>query len=284
MSLNMYLLEQCANKEPEEANIDDGGLDTFGKHYSPDVFQNSDKMFDGTNVKEQCADKEPELPNIDDGGLETSGQHFSPDVVQTLDKIFDSTKKIDVCFYYLRKKSKYEPHNSYKYSIVDCNFMNTIRSVIEVYFVDDPNLIEGGQEYHINKYINGFYIHVVVPRHTVNNIVIPINIKDRHHCVLIVLSFSERCIFLHDSYESSGYYVVVLSKIKKLAEIIPLCLHACNFYEKKGIDLHNHPRDKDKDSTDLFDVLFEEGLPQQPSGSLDCGLYMVRYAECLSYG
>ncbi|KAM3328509.1 hypothetical protein P3S68_033201 [Capsicum galapagoense] len=41
---------------------------------------------------------------------------------------------------------------------------------------------------------------------------------------------------------------------------------------------------KDKDSSDMFDVLFQESLPQQPSGSLDCGVYMVTYAECLSYG
>ncbi|PHT40144.1 hypothetical protein CQW23_18998 [Capsicum baccatum] len=34
----------------------------------------------------------------------------------------------------------------------------------------------------------------------------------------------------------------------------------------------------------MFDVFFEDNLPQQPSGSLDCGLYVVTYAECLSYG
>ncbi|PHT69818.1 hypothetical protein T459_24922 [Capsicum annuum] len=34
----------------------------------------------------------------------------------------------------------------------------------------------------------------------------------------------------------------------------------------------------------MFDVLFQENLPQQLNGSLDCGVYMVTYAECLSYG
>ncbi|KAF3615209.1 hypothetical protein FXO38_17788 [Capsicum annuum] len=43
--------EQCADTEYEQANIDDGGLETSGQHYSPDVVQNSDKMFDVTNVK-----------------------------------------------------------------------------------------------------------------------------------------------------------------------------------------------------------------------------------------
>ncbi|KAF3675297.1 hypothetical protein FXO37_05951 [Capsicum annuum] len=94
----------------------------------------------------------------------------------------------------------------------------------------------------------------------------------------------KRCIFLYDSYESNGHYVVVLTEIEKIAKIIPLCLQGCDFYVKKGIDLQNHSRYKDKDSSDMFDVLFEDDLPQQSSESLDCGVFMVMYAECLSYG
>ncbi|KAF3640704.1 hypothetical protein FXO38_22014 [Capsicum annuum] len=101
----------------------------------------------------------------------------------------------DVCFYYLRKKSKYDPNRSYKSSTVDCNFMNIIRSIHDVYSADAANLTAGGQE-------------------------------------------------------------LILKTIQ----------------------------DKDKDSSDMFDVLFQESLPQQPSGILDCGVYMVTYAECLSYG
>ncbi|KAF3678324.1 hypothetical protein FXO37_04437 [Capsicum annuum] len=93
-------------------------------------------------------------------------------------KIVKKFKQIDVCFYYLRKKLKYDPNRSYKFNTVDCKFMN----------------------------------------------------------------------------------------------------------DKKGIDLQNYPRYKDKDSSNMFDVLFEENLPQQLSKSLDCGVYMVTYAECLSYG
>ncbi|PHT38826.1 hypothetical protein CQW23_22399 [Capsicum baccatum] len=111
-----------------------------------------------------------------------------------------------------------------------------------------------------------------------------INIKEKHHWVLAVLSFSDRCIFLYGSYESSGHHSVVLAEIEKLGEIIPLCLQSCDFYDKKGIDLQNHPRYKDKDSSNMFDILFEENFPPQPSGSLDCRIYMVTYTECLSYG
>ncbi|PHT76227.1 hypothetical protein T459_19749 [Capsicum annuum] len=176
--------------------------------------------------------------------------------------------QINVCFYYLKKKSKYDPNRSYKFSTVDCNFMNIIRSVHDVYSVDDPNLTAGGQKVYLNEYINGIRMHASVPWHTMEDIYIPVNIKKKHHWVLAVLSFSERCIFLYDSYESFGHYPTVLAEIEKLAEIILLCLQACDFYDKKGIDLNNHPRYKDKNSTNMFDVLFEENLPQKPSGSL----------------
>ncbi|KAF3684183.1 hypothetical protein FXO37_01473 [Capsicum annuum] len=173
-----------------------------------------------------------------------------------------TNSQIDVCFYYLRKKSKYDPNRSYKYNTVDCNFMDIIRFVHDVYSVDDPNLTAGGQEAHLNEYINGLRMHTLLPWHTIEDIYIPVNIKEKHHWVLTVLSFSERCIFLYDSYESSSHYSAVFAEIRKLAEIIPLCLQDCDFYDRKGIDLQNHSRYKDKDSSNLFDVLFKDNLPQ----------------------
>ncbi|KAF3670408.1 hypothetical protein FXO38_07105 [Capsicum annuum] len=74
-----------------------------------------------------------------------------------------SDEHIDVCFYYLRKKSKYDSNTLYKYSTVDCNFMNIINSVLAVYRIDDDSLNAGGKEYHLNEYINEFRMHAIVP-------------------------------------------------------------------------------------------------------------------------
>ncbi|PHT63243.1 hypothetical protein T459_32887 [Capsicum annuum] len=234
--------------------------------------------------KQQYEDEDSEPQHMDYDSVETSPQRFNPNVVQNLNENEDGTKQIDICFYYLRKKSKYDPNRYYKFSTVDCNFMNIIRSIYDVYSMDDSNLTTGGQVAHLNEYISGFRMHVVVPWNIVEDIYIPFNIKEKYHYVLAVLSFSERCIFLYDSYESSGHYPAVFAQIKKLAEIIPLCLQTCDFYSKKGIDLQNYPRYKEKDYSYLFDMIFEENFPQQPSESLDCGVFMVMYAECLSYG
>ncbi|PHT55749.1 hypothetical protein CQW23_04235 [Capsicum baccatum] len=154
--------------------------------------------------------------------------------------------------------------------------MSIIRSLNDVYSMDAHNLKDGGQEHHLMEYINGFRMHAAVPWHTVEDIFISINIKEKHHWVLVVLSFSERCIFLYDSYESSGHYAAVLAEIEKITKIILLCLQVCDFYVKKGIDHQSHPRYKDKGSSDMFDVLFQNDL--------NCGVFMVMYAECLSYG
>ncbi|XP_047253554.1 uncharacterized protein LOC124887699 [Capsicum annuum] len=70
---------------------------------------------------------------------------------------------IDVCFYYLRKKSKYDPNRSYIFSTVDCNFMNIISSLHDVYSTDVENLMAGENMAHVNEYINGFRMHAAVP-------------------------------------------------------------------------------------------------------------------------
>ncbi|KAF3613132.1 hypothetical protein FXO38_36422 [Capsicum annuum] len=286
-----YEHTQTRTPAPRDAKAD--GLKTTVFKPIPTRQASSSKMKkEKQTTREQVVDIEADKLNVDEGGLEQSGQYFSPDVVQSSDNISDSTKHIDVCLYYLRKKSKYGPHSSYKnepnksykYSTVDCNFMNVIRSLMDVYSMDHQNLNAGGQEHHLIEYINRFRMHAAVPRHLVEYIFIPVNIKEKHHWVLSVLSFSERCIFLYDSYESSGHYAAILAEIEKIAKIIPLCLQACDFYVKKEIDLQNDLRYKDKESSDMFDVLFEDDLPQKPSGSLDCGVFMVTYAECLSYG
>ncbi|KAF3674506.1 hypothetical protein FXO38_05196 [Capsicum annuum] len=102
--------------------------------------------------------------------------------------------------------------------------------------------------------------------------------------VLLARHGQMRCIYVYDSLSAAGYDVVVLSEIEKLAKVIPICLIACKFYENKSIEIDNHPNYKLNDRMDPFGISVVENMPQQPSDSLDCGLYMVTYAECLIFG
>ncbi|KAF3641150.1 hypothetical protein FXO37_23126 [Capsicum annuum] len=162
--------------------------------------------------------------------------------------------------------------------------MNIVRRIFDVYKVDDASLTDGGKEYHLHEYISGFRMHATVSWHTVDHIFIPVHVKVKHHWVLAVISFNHRCIYVYDSLSAVGHDVVVLSEIEKLAKVIPICLIAYKFYENKDIDIDNHPNYKLNEKMDPFSVSVVENVPQQPSGSLDCGLYMVTYAECLTFG
>ncbi|KAF3618821.1 hypothetical protein FXO37_34007 [Capsicum annuum] len=195
-----------------------------------------------------------------------------------------SDEQINVCLYYLRKKFKYDLNISYKFSTVDCNFMNIVTTVFDVYKLNDETLNAGGKKYHLNEYISGFRMHATVSWHTVDHMFIPVHINAKHHWVLAVISFNHRCIYVYDSLSAAGHDAAVLTEIEKLAKIIPICLIECKFYENKGIDIDNHPNYKLNDKMDPFGVSIVENVPQQPSGSLDCGLYMVTYTECLTFG
>ncbi|KAF3633851.1 hypothetical protein FXO37_26870 [Capsicum annuum] len=162
--------------------------------------------------------------------------------------------------------------------------MNIVRRVFDVYKVDDASLNDGGKEYHLHEYISGFPMYATVSWCTVDHIFIPVHVKTKHHWVLAVISFNHRCIYVYDSLSAAGHDAGVLSKIEKLPKVIPICLIARKFYENKGIDIDNHPNYKLNEKMDLFGVLVMENVPQQPSGSLDCGLDMVTYAECLTFG
>ncbi|KAF3641375.1 hypothetical protein FXO37_23039 [Capsicum annuum] len=148
----------------------------------------------------------------------TPHHEFISNFVHDLYKNSKGTLHIDVCFYYLRKKSKYDPNTSYKYNTIDCNFMNIINNVLAVYRIDDASLNAGGKEYHLNEYINGFHMHATVPWHTVDHIFIPINVKAKHHWIIAVISFNDRCIYVYDSLSSASHDAGVLAKVEKLAE------------------------------------------------------------------
>ncbi|KAF3675566.1 hypothetical protein FXO37_05797 [Capsicum annuum] len=186
------------------------------------------------------------------------------------------------------EKFKYDPNISYKFSIVDCNFMNNVISVFDVYKLDDVILNAGGKKYHLNEYVSGFRMHAAVPWHTIDHMFILVHVKAKHHWVLAVISFNHRCIYVYDSLSAAGHNAAVLTEIEKLAKVISICLIECKFYENKGIDIDNHPNYKLNDKMNPFGVSIVENVPQQPSVpsvDFDLDLIHIRYASLLwDYG
>ncbi|MCD9644847.1 hypothetical protein HAX54_033359 [Datura stramonium] len=176
-------------------------------------------------------------------------------------------------------KCKYNPVNTYKYTIVDCLFTTRIAWIWDKYGEVDSASSATKEEDIVCEYINGYRLYVVVPWNTVDNVFIPINVKDKLHWVLAVLSFRDRCIYIYDSLRSAGHDVAVKSEIEKLSQLLPIYLSTTDFYKKKGITSSTHPRD-----CSIFVAAYAEFLSGGegiPNSSIDAELMHNRYASIL---
>ncbi|XP_070005226.1 uncharacterized protein [Nicotiana sylvestris] len=162
-------------------------------------------------------------------------------------KLWDDNN-IDVIFYYLRKKGKYNQTNNFKYTTVDCIFKTRIAKIFDKYADTDSNANVAKEEDVVCEYIRGYRLLANVPWHTVDNVLIPVNLKDKLYWVLAVVSFNERCIKV----------------------------------DSQGVDWSIYSAYTDKSHTDPFEVFFISDLPQQKAGSMDCGVHVTAYAEFLS--
>ncbi|XP_075096281.1 uncharacterized protein LOC107793773 [Nicotiana tabacum] len=147
----------------------------------------------------------------------------------------------------------------------------------------DSNANVAKQEDVVCEYIRGYRLHANVPWHTVDNVLIPVNLKEKLHWVLVVVTFKDRCIKVYDSYTSSGHDAYVVSEIVKLAKLLPLYLSISGFYrDSQGIHWYAYPAYTNKDHNEPFEVIFVPNLPQQKAGSMDCGVHVAAFAEFLS--
>ncbi|KAF3636705.1 putative homeobox-leucine zipper protein ROC8-like [Capsicum annuum] len=278
--------EQVIDIEADKSNIDGGGggVEKSGQHFNPDVVQSSNNISD---------DKDPNLHNMNYVGTKRSPQQLSLQVDQEL--------KANILGRKMNREITDLSSNSLVNSEVELATEERVRKPPntqevtndeqrdEQLWLDSQNTIPDEFLPSLNVYDKkSIMIHPSANREVKNprpklRIRRPSKFKESPYTKKFG-SAAERCIFLYDSYESSGHYAAVLAEIEKIAKIIPFYLQACDFYVKKGIDLQNHPRYKDKEFSNMFDILFKDDLSQQPSGSLDCGVFMVMYAEYLSYG
>lgn len=176
---------------------------------------------------------------------------------------------MDVIFYYLRKMGKYNQHRDFTFTTVDCIFKTRIAEIYDRYEDTDSDANVAKQEDVVCEYIRGYRLHANVPWHTVDNVLIPVNLKEKLHWVLVVVTFKDRCIKVYDSYTSSGYDAYIVSEIVKLAKLLLLYLSISGFYiDSQGIDCYAYPAYTNKDHNEPFEVIFVPNLPQQKAGSM----------------
>ncbi|PHT72657.1 hypothetical protein T459_23442 [Capsicum annuum] len=172
---------------------------------------------------------------------------------------------IDLIFYYLRKKSKLQTQQQYRYTIYNYLYKVFINSAYDRYCQQQPK-VSRNKECLINI-IKGLSIPASLPWHLVNKVYITINCGDEFHWVLDVVVLKERHIQVYDSI-SGKRHSGPLSEIHKLSKILPTYLDRSVFLDQKIRTDWSMIKIYQNKMGNLFDVEYVEGIAQQPSGSL----------------
>ncbi|MCD7449316.1 hypothetical protein HAX54_051058, partial [Datura stramonium] len=192
---------------------------------------------------------------------------------------------MNVIFYYLRKKGKYDTRSTYRYTTVDCIFQTRIEEIYDNYAEHKGDITVDKKEDVVCEYIKGYGLIANVPWNTVDEVFIPINCKEKYHWVLAVLSFRYRSIRIYDSYRAVDHDASVIADVEKLAKLLPHYLTLSGFYnEKRGIEWSRNKSYMDKAPSEALDIEFVNNLPQHHHDSKESGVYVAAYAEYLSCG
>lgn len=155
--------------------------------------------------------------------------------------------------YYLRKKAKYSKNTDYTFSTINCHFSSLIIRIWDAYSDLENSPCNASSEEVIKLYIKGFQLYAAVPWDMVDNILILVNLKDKFHWLLLVLSFEDWAIMVC---------------VNKFAQLIPTYLVSSGFYNCRGIDLSVQPKYKLYSEDDPFDIIHVNDIREQHQQSL----------------
>lgn len=151
---------------------------------------------------------------------------------------------------------------------MDCHFSTLIQSIWVNYSDLENGSCNTNSEEVIKFYIKGSRLYTAASWHTVDNIFIPVNLKDRFHWILLVLSLNERAIMVYDSMRSIAHDAYIHYEVNKFAQLIPTYLLSSDFYEQRGIDLSMHPIYKLHLKYDPLDIVYVNDISEQHEESL----------------
>ncbi|XP_070007911.1 uncharacterized protein [Nicotiana sylvestris] len=142
---------------------------------------------------------------------------------------------IDVIMYYLRKRGKYGPNNNTRFTTTDCLFKTKIERIYDKFISSPPE-----QRYSVVKpeddvgeYILGYRILANVAWDLVDYVLIPVNLVENFHWLLLVFDIKDRQLYVYDSMVRANRHKTVETLVDKFSIIIPLYLSCTGFYGKR---------------------------------------------------
>ncbi|KAM6556000.1 hypothetical protein CsatB_003019 [Cannabis sativa] len=193
-----------------------------------------------------------------------------------------SCSHIDVCFYYLRKKLKYDQSVKISGNTTDCFFASQIFELYNEFVASGENFDSIKKDSKAAAYIAGFYMLCHKPWAELDFVLMPVNVIVLAHWILCILDIKMRCLKVLNSMRFGRYKNNSESFVRAFAVIIPILLSHVNFYEgRKDIDRSSKHWQGKKD-TDAFDIVVVDNLPQQEDN--DCGVFIIKYAHFFMHG
>ncbi|XP_070010594.1 uncharacterized protein [Nicotiana sylvestris] len=195
---------------------------------------------------------------------------------------------IDVIMYYLRKRGKYGPNNDTRFTTTDCLFRTKIERIYDKFKSSPPGLkysvVKSDDD--VAEYILGYRLLANVAWDVVDYVIMPVNIVENFHWLLLVFDIADRQLYVYDSMVSSNRHNIVESLVDKFSIIIPLYLSCTSFYGKRNdIYFKTTKAYIEKPVTDPLNIQWMVAeIPQQKEGSLDCGVFVAAFAEYVSLG
>ncbi|KAH0698033.1 hypothetical protein KY289_015515 [Solanum tuberosum] len=194
---------------------------------------------------------------------------------------------IDVIFYYLRKKGKYEANSNVQFTITDCVF----KTKITTSFFQLCDAHENKKNYKVKdsddiaRYIYGRRLLVSTLWDRVDYIIFPLNIKGGCHWIFVVFDIGQRSLEVYDSFPArDGVNFEVKNIVEMLSIVLPYYLSVVKFYDKRP-ELKVTPKYSGIDQLEKIEFHFiTKSVPRQQDDSLDCGVFVAAFAEFVSNG
>ncbi|PHT31652.1 hypothetical protein CQW23_27989 [Capsicum baccatum] len=120
-------------------------------------------------------------------------------------------------------------------------------------------------EHYVGQYIRGFKMLANVSWDIVDNIIIPVNVSESFHWIMILFRIRHRCLYVYDSFIGGALNTKNVHRhVQSLATIIPLFLFATDFYDKRAdICWDREPAYIDKSMADPVKYVIVRNIPQQ---------------------
>ena len=178
---------------------------------------------------------------------------------------------IDVIFYYLRKKGKYETNSNVRFTTTDCVFKTKITNSF-FKFCDaheDKKNFKVLDSDDIARYISGRRLLASTSWDKVDFVLIPLNIKENRHWIFVVFDIGQRSLEVYDSFPARGVVNLEVNNIvEMLSVVLPCNLIVVKFYDKRP-ELKATPKYSEINEVEKIKFHFiTKGVPKQQEDSL----------------